>query len=84
MASHSRSRFSYTVGAGVNVYFRDNPKDREDYKACLGLRFPLGFDVRLSDALAIGLQWNPFVQLLPPFVFKPYGLDLNGGLVIRF
>ena len=78
------SRWTYSAGFGLNIFFGDNPKDSQDYEACLGIRFPLGVEYFVSDRISIGLEYAPFFQILPPFAFTPYVIDQNGGIVIRF
>jgi hypothetical protein len=84
MLTKRSSRLTFFAGAGVNVFFSDNPKDAEDYKACMGLRFLFGADLMISERLSIGFELAPFIQLLRPYVHQPYGIDQNGGIVIRF
>jgi len=64
--------------------FADNPKDSRDYDACLGIRFPLGIEFLVSDHISIGIELAPFFQILPPFAFRPYVIDQNAGIVIRY
>ena len=84
MFSKKNSRWNYSVGIGLNIFFSDNPKDSRDYDACLGIRFPLGIEFLASDHVSIGLEWAPFFQILPPFAFRPYVIDQNAGLVVRY
>lgn len=84
MLTKGSSRLTFFAGAGVNVFFSDNPKDAEDYKVCMGLRFIFGADLMISKRLSIGFEMAPFIQLLRPYVHQPYGIDQNGGIVIRF
>jgi hypothetical protein len=84
MFSKKNSRWNYSVGIGMNIFFADNPKDSRDYDACLGIRFPLGIEFLASDHISIGLECAPFFQILPPFAFRPYVIDQNAGLVIRY
>ena len=78
------SRLTFFAGAGANFFFSDNPKDAEDYKMCMGLRFIFGADLMVTKRLSIGFEMAPFIQLSPPYVHQPYGIDQNGGIVIRF
>lgn len=78
------SRWNYSAGIGLNFFFADNPKDNKDYDACVGVRFPLGIEFLVSSHISIGIEYAPFFQILPPFAFKPYVIDQNGGIVIRF
>ncbi len=84
MLSRKNSRWNFHAGIGLNIFFGDNPKDSQDYEACLGIRFPLGIEFKVSDRLSIGLELAPFFQALPPFAFDPYIIDQNGGIVVRF
>jgi hypothetical protein len=84
MFSKKNSRWNYFLGIGLNIFFADNPKDSRDYDACLGIRFPLGIEFLVSDHISIGLECAPFFQTLPPFAFRPYVIDQNAGLVLRF
>jgi len=84
MFSKKNSRWNYSAGIGLNIFFADNPKDSRDYDACLGIRFPLGIEFLVSDHISIGLECAPFFQILPPFAFRPYVIDQNAGIVIRF
>jgi hypothetical protein len=81
--SKENSRWSYSSGIGLNIFFADNPKDSRDYDACLGIRFPLAVEFLVSDKISIGLECAPFFQILPPFAFRPYVIDQNAGIVIR-
>ncbi len=82
--SKKNSRWNYSAGIGLNIFFGDNPKDSRDYDACLGIRFPLGIEFLVSDHISIGLECAPFFQILPPFAFRPYVIDQNAGLVFRY
>lgn len=82
--ANKNSRWNYSAGIGLNIFFRDNPKDKRDYDACVGIRFPLGIEFLLSKHISIGIEYAPFFQILPPFAFRPYVVDQNGGIVIRF
>jgi len=84
MFSKKNSRWNYFAGIGLNIFFADNPKDSRDNDACLGIRFPLGIEFLVSDHISIGLECAPFFQILPPFAFRPYVIDQNAGIVIRF
>jgi hypothetical protein len=84
MFSKENSRWNYSLGIGLNIFFADNPKDSRDYDACLGIRFPLSIEFLVSDQISIGLECAPFFQIIPPFAFKPYVIDQNAGLVIRY
>lgn len=84
MFSKKNSRWNYFLGIGLNIFFADNPKDSRDYDACLGIRFPLGIEFLASDHVSIGIECAPFFQIMPPFAFRPYVIDQNAGIVLRF
>ena len=84
LSSKKNSRWNFYAGVGLNIFFGDNPKDSQDYDACLGIRFPLGIEFMASNRISIGLELAPFFQVLPPFAFDPYVIDQNGGIVVRF
>ncbi len=84
MFSKKNSRWNYSAGIGLNIFFADNPKDSRDYDACLGIRFPLGIEFVVSDRISIGIELAPFFQMLPPFAFRLYVIDQNAGMIIRY
>lgn len=75
--------FSY-VGAGFAFFFADNPKDKKDYDACMAVRMPFGFEFYRDKKFSVGFEIAPIYQVLPPYRAKPYGLELNGGLTLRY
>lgn len=75
--------FSY-VGAGIAVFFRDNPKDDNNSDACAAVRIPFGFEFFADNNISVGFEIAPIYQFLPAYNAKPYGLELNGGLFMRY
>jgi hypothetical protein len=75
--------FSY-IGAGISIFFADNPKDDNNYDACAAIRIPFGFTFYSNKDLSIGFEIAPIYQFLPAYNAKPYGLELNGGLSLRY
>ena len=69
----------YYAGAGLAVFFADNPKDKDNYEAAVAVRFPLGIELYKKDNLTVGLELAPIYQFAPAYDSGPYGLELNGG-----
>jgi hypothetical protein len=78
--SHPSRRFY--VGGGIAVFFRDNPKDDRDYGAAVAVRLPLGFTFYAKGDFSIGFELAPIYQVAPQYSFRPYVIDLNGGLLL--
>jgi hypothetical protein len=72
------------VGAGIAFFFADNPKDKDDYDACAAIRLPVGLEFYKKNNFSLGFEVAPIYQFLPVYNAKPYIIELNGGLVIRF
>ena len=75
--------FSY-VGGGFAIFFDDNPKDDDDYEAAVAVRIPFGFEFYKNNDLSIGFEIAPIYQFAPAYRAKPYGIELNGGLIISY
>jgi len=75
---------SYYIGIGVAFFFADNPKDSRDYERAAAIRLPLGFNFYNKDYLSLSFELAPIYQIAPPFNFKPYIIELNGGLLLMF
>jgi hypothetical protein len=77
------SHFRFYSGLGLVYFPSDNPKDNNDYKNCAGIRIPIGVEYFLSDHVILGFEFTPFFQTFPPYSFRPYVADLNGGFHVR-
>jgi len=74
----------FYVGAGVAVFFADNPKDDNNYDAAAAVRLPVGIELYSKDKFSLGFEIAPIYQVLPAYSHKPYILELNGGLLINY
>jgi hypothetical protein len=70
----------FHLGLGVAFFLADNPPDSRDYDAAVGVRLPIGYRILERTGLSVGIELAPFYQVAPAFSFKPYVIDLNGGL----
>ncbi len=84
LLSSKQSKYTYSVGTGIALFFADNPKDENDYNAAAAVRFPLGIEFYSNDNMSMGFELAPIYQFLPAYNAKPYIIELNGGLVLRF
>jgi hypothetical protein len=73
---------SYYIGIGMTFFFADNPKDTRDYDRAAAIRIPLGFNFYEQGNFSFSFELAPIYQIAPPFNFKPYIIELNGGLVL--
>ena len=72
------------VGGGFAIFFDDNPKDDDDYDAAVAVRIPFGFEFYREKDFSIGFEIAPIYQFAPAYSAKPYGIELNGGLIISY
>ena len=79
-----QSSNDFYIGAGMAFFFADNPKDKRDYDAACAFRLPVGFAFYTKDYLSLSFELAPIYQIVPAFSFKPYIIELNGGLVLMF
>jgi len=79
-----KDAFSDYMGIGFNVFFKDNPKESYSEETIIGIRVPFGWVLHEGDGIKVELELAPFAQVQPFFLFEPYILDLNGGVVVRF
>jgi hypothetical protein len=75
---------TFYIGGGVALFLADNPKDKDDYDAAAAVRLPLGLEFYSKDSFSLSFELAPIYQVAPPFSFKPYVLELNGGLVVMY
>lgn len=79
-----QSSNSYYIGIGMAFFFADNPKDSRDCDRAIAIRLPLGFNFYKKDYFSLSFELAPIYQITPRFNFKPYIIELNGGLVLMF
>ncbi len=72
------------IGTGFSFFFADNPKDDNNYDACVAVRIPFGFEFYKKENFSIGFEIAPIYQFLPAYSAKPYGLELNGGVLLNY
>jgi len=77
--SYKQTQRRYYAGAGMAVFFADNPKDKNNYEAAAAIRFPLGVEIYKKENLTLGFELAPIYQFAPAYDSGPYGLELNGG-----
>ena len=78
--SFKQIELPYYAGAGLAIFFADNPKDKNDYEAAVAVRFPFGVEFYKKDNMTLGFELAPIYQFAPAYDSGPYGLELNGGL----
>ncbi len=81
---HKRLRRQYYIGAGLAAFFKDNPKDDDDYDTALAVRIPLGIDIYKYKELTLGFEIAPIYQFAPAYSSGPYGIELNGGFIFNY
>ena len=74
---------SFYVGAGIAIFFADNPKDNNDYDAAAAVRLPVGIELYSKDKFSLGFELAPIYQVLPAYSAH-YIIELNGGLLISY
>lgn len=72
------------IGIGIAGFFKDNPKDDNNYSACAAVRLPIGIYFYNHEKYTVGFEIAPIYQFLPAYSSGPYGLELNGGLTVMF
>lgn len=78
------SRHGWYVGAGVAVFFQDNPKDDDDSDTVAAARLPVGFQFHNRESFSMCFEVAVVHQFAPWYVAKPYWIELNGGLVLQY
>ncbi len=73
----------YYIGAGVGLFFADNPKDKNNYDASADIRFPFGLEFYAKDNFSMAFEIAPIYQVLPHYT-RHYIFELNGGLILSF
>jgi hypothetical protein len=76
--------FDYYIGGGIALFFADSPKDDDDSDVEIALRVPIGIEFYKKDNITIGLEVAPVHQVYPWYVAEPYGIELNGGLIVHY
>lgn len=72
------------LGAGLAFFFQDNPKDQHDSSGAIAVRVPVGIQLFRTNRFGLDAELAPVHQFAPWYVAKPYGIELNGGLVARY
>jgi len=76
-------RLQLYMGLGLAGFFKDNPKDPDDYDAAAAVRLPLGIEFFRTDHYTISFELAPIYQFAPAYESGPYGIELNGGLILE-
>lgn len=77
-------RLPYYIGLGIAAFFRDNPKDEQNYDVALAIRIPIGIELVSTGRFSLNFEIAPIYQAVPPFSFEPYIIELNGGMLLRY
>ena len=78
------SRQNWYFGAGLALFFRDNPKDGVDSDFVAAVRLPLGFQFYTKGSFSLSLEVALLHQFAPWYIAQPYGIELNGGLLLQY
>lgn len=84
LLSSGESGHNLSVGAGIALFMDDNPKDGKRSNAVAALRVPIGSQLHSRGDISLNVELAPILQFAPWYVGGRYGIELNGGVVLRY
>jgi hypothetical protein len=84
LLSSGESKHNLSVGAGIALFMDDSPKDGKPSDVVAALRVPVGTEVHSRGELSLGVELAPILQFAPWYTGGRYGIELNGGVVLRY